>query len=104
MGVVYATDLTKFAEQTVWFMPPEKALADKNYFLVHIMAKASKEAYEHFRKNFPQFSDSDFVEALRNARPGIFMYEDNWNEWNKKLGLDPPIPYPKKCPDSVGLS
>ncbi|MGL4209433.1 MAG: hypothetical protein ACRCTY_08610 [Candidatus Adiutrix sp.] len=98
MGVIYATDLAKFAEQIVWFMPPAKVLADKNYFLVHLMAKASKEAYEHLRARFPQFSDADFITALRNAPLGIFMYEEDWHKWNEKFGLIPPLPFPRKYP------
>jgi hypothetical protein len=96
MNISYATDLVKFAEQIVWFMPPEAALKDKNYFLVHLMAKSTAEAYEHFRRHFPEYSDADFVEALRESLPGIFMFEDDWNMWNKKFGLDPSLPFPRK--------
>ena len=96
MGVTYASDLTKFAEQIVWFMPPDKALADKNYFLIHLIAKASEEAYHHFRSNFSQFTDADFVEALHNAPPGIFIYEENWAEWNRRFGINPTLPFPRK--------
>lgn len=103
MGVTYSTNLNKFAEQIVWFMPPEQALRDMNYFLVHLMAKSSEEAYCHFRATFPQFSDDDFKEALRNARPGIFMYEEEWLRWNKRFGLEPPLPFPIKYPKAASF-
>lgn len=45
------------------------------------------------------YSDyNDFKEALRNARPGIFMYKENWDEWNQKFGFIPTLPFPQKYP------
>ena len=92
----YATDLSQFAKQIVWFMPPEKALEDMNYFLVHLMAKSTDGAYHHFREQFPEFSDCYFIDALHNAKPGIFMFENDWIAWNDKFGLNPPLPFPRK--------
>jgi hypothetical protein len=100
MDTFFATDLNKFAEEVVWFMPAEEALNDMNYFLVHLMAKSPIQAYAHFREYFPQYTDDDFINALKNASPGIFLYENLWNRWNEKFGLVPPLPFPRKYPNS----
>jgi hypothetical protein len=96
MGFPFSDSLNGFAKQVVWFMPADEALADTGYFLAHLMAKSTDDAYEHLRRRFPQFTDEDFVQALRNAPPGLFLYEDEWNTWNEKFGLIPPLPFPRK--------
>lgn len=91
----YADNLEEFARQVVWYMEPQDALKDKNSFLLHLMAKTTRNAYEHVRKNF-LYTDEDFIEALRNAKPGVFIYEDDWLKWNAIFGINPPLPFPRK--------
>jgi len=89
-----------FANNAVWYMQPNEALADINFFLVHIMAKLPEAAFDYAKNRF-KLTEDDFVEALRNAPPGEFIYEENWAEWNEKLGLNPPLPFPRKYPKST---
>ena len=89
-----------FAACCLWNTTPEKALVDMNGFLAHVMARCPEGAFRYAKKTFG-LTDDDFREALRNSPPGEFIYMSNWNKWNKMLGFDPPIPYPRKHPDSV---
>lgn len=96
MDTFFATDLKRFAEEVVWFMSADEALKDMDYFLVHLMAKSPIKAYQHFREHFPQYTDEDFIQALRSASPGVFISESKWNRWNENFGLIPPLPFPRK--------
>jgi len=93
-GINWSHDFKTFAKEVVWF-PSEEQQGEKYPFLVFLMARGSTNAYNHARKVFG-FTDDDFREALRQAKPGVFMYQENWEEWNAKLGLVPPLPFPKK--------
>lgn len=93
-GFDYSTDFTEFAKEVVWFGGIEQQ-GDKYPFLAFLMAKGMPEAYEHARKVFG-FTDEDFRQALRQAKAGLFVYEEEWLEWNKKLGIEPALPFPKK--------
>ena len=44
------------------------------------------------------FTDEDFIRALKDTRPGLFWgvgIEQKWENINKRLGIDPPLPFPK---------
>jgi hypothetical protein len=92
----FSQNLEIFAREVVWFMTAEKALSNMDFFLVHLMAKNPQAGYPHFRKYFPQFTDADFIKALKNAPPGIFLDVESWTKWNIRFGLIPPLPFPKK--------
>jgi hypothetical protein len=93
-GVPWSYDFHEFARQVVWFDSTERR-GEKYPFLAFLMAKGSRRAYEHARKVF-DFTDEDFREALRQAKPGLFLHPDVWNEWNIELGIIPPWSFPKQ--------
>lgn len=91
----FSPDLYEFARQVVWFDGPERRAIDPYALLAFIMAKSVPSAYRHARECFG-FTDEDFREALRRAKPGLFVYPEQWAKWNKELEIDPPLPMPKK--------
>jgi len=93
-GLTWSHDFKTFAKQVVWF-PSEEQQGEKYPFLVLLMARGPRSAYEHARKVFG-FTDEDFREALRQAKPGVFMTEERWERWNKELGFVPPLPLPRR--------
>lgn len=93
--LIYSNDLYEFAKQVVWFDCPERRVSDKYAFLAFIMAKSVPSAYNHAKTVFG-FTDADFKEALYRAKPGLFMYHEQWEKWNKTLGIEPTLPIPQK--------
>jgi hypothetical protein len=45
-------------------------------------------AFEHAKVTLG-FTDEDFRNALITAKPGLFIYPEQWERWNKVLGIDP---------------
>ena len=101
-GVPWSCDFDKFAKQVVWYNC-EARQGEKYPFLAFLMANGSLRAYEHARQVFG-FTDEDFREALRQAKPGVFRYHEEWEKWNIELGLDPPLPFPKIDWDEIRAS
>jgi hypothetical protein len=91
----YETDILLFAARFVWFTQPEKALADKDSFLAHVMARGSEKTFHHACEHFG-YTKEDFIQALHAAQPGDFLYEKTWLFWNDFLGISPPLPFPMK--------
>ncbi len=91
----YPIDINKFARIIIWFQPAEYTINHKNQFLLYIMRTPQNLAYLHAKKYYG-YTDEDFRQALYNAEPGIIMYEHIWELWNKRLNIDPPLPFPKK--------
>lgn len=96
----HSIEFKKFANNLVWNQTPDEALVNMNDFLAHLMARCPEGAF-HYAKKIFGLTDDDFREALVNSPPGEFIYESNWNKWCAILGFEPPIPYPRKYPDSV---
>ena len=94
MDTFYSCDYYKFAKQVVWYGCEEQR-GEKYPFLAFLMGRGSRSAYEHAREAFG-FTDEDFREALRQAKPGTFIYPERWEEWNIELGINPPLPFPRK--------
>lgn len=92
---IFSSSLQEFAKEIVWFSSPEQSLKDIHAFLVFIMARGGEQAFEHAQKTFG-FTNEDFTKALNNAKPGVFIYEEQWNNWNEKLGINPKLPFPRK--------
>ena len=92
---MFSNDLHEFAAQIVWFDGPERRVSDTADFLAFIMAKSVPSAFEHAQKAFG-FTDDDFRNALRSAKPGLFAYKDQWERWNMALQINPPLPFPQK--------
>lgn len=90
----YSKDFSEFYRDVIWWGQYEPDRFNKNNFLVQLLARGSKNKIEHAKKVFG-FTDDDFREALRNAPPGVVMYEEKWRELNIKYGIDPPLPFPR---------
>jgi hypothetical protein len=95
---LFSHDLHEFAKQIVWFDGPERRILDTSAFLAFIMARSVPSAFEHAKVAFG-FNDEDFREALIAAKPGIFIYPEQWESWNKVLGIEPSLPFPVKWPE-----
>lgn len=68
----------------VWFEAPEEALADPVRFMAYAMARATHEDMKVIRR---YVDDSDFLEALEKAPPGI-IDRRSWAYWNSVPGGD----------------
>jgi hypothetical protein len=77
---------------SIWFEPPERALADPVRFMAYAMTYARHEDMRVIRE---YVSDADFREALDRAPPGI-IDPRSWAYWNSKMGRYPPPPLPKR--------
>ena len=92
------TNLQKFAEALVWHDCPERYIrtpeAYKN-FLVFLLAHMPEDVITYAQKTF-NITDADFIDALKTAKPGVFIYESEWTRCNDKLGIVPPLPFPRK--------
>ena len=62
------SDLTTIARRTIWFEPPEKALADRPRFLAYAFRFASAEDMATLRS---ALGDDALRDALDRAPPGI---------------------------------
>ncbi len=91
----YPIDIKSFASTIIWFQPPEYTINHPNRFLLYIMRTPQNLAYLHAKKHYG-YTDDDFRQALYNAEPGIIMYEHIWELWNKRLNINPPLPFPKR--------
>lgn len=91
----YSLDINKFAESIIWFQSAECILKNQNTFLLYILRAPETIAYNHAKKYFG-YTDDDFRQALYNAEPGIIMYEHIWELWNKRLNINPALPFPKR--------
>jgi len=92
---IFSSNLQEFAKELVWFSSPEQSLKDIDVFLVFVMARGGEDAFKHTQRTFG-FTNEDFIRALKSAKPGVFIYEEQWNNWNKKLGINPRFPFPRK--------
>ena len=61
-------DLTAIARRTIWFEPPEKALANRTRFLAYAFRYASAEDMAALRT---AWGDETLRDALDRAPPGI---------------------------------
>ena len=84
------SDLLSVAERVVWFKAPHEALADPVHFLAHVMTYGTVEDLRALKGLVGQ---SEFIEALEHAPPGIFDPR-SWAYWNLKCGRVPAPPFP----------
>jgi hypothetical protein len=80
------------ARRLVWFESPEDALANPVRFMAYAMARAT---YEDMKVIRHYVDDTDFLEALDNAPPGI-IDRRSWAYWNSKMGRYPAPPLPTR--------
>jgi hypothetical protein len=93
-------EFKELARCFVWYESPDEALANINSFLAHIMARCPESVFMYAKEHFG-LTDDDFREALKYSDPGVFIYQSNWDKWNKILGIDPPLPPPLKYPNTT---
>jgi hypothetical protein len=85
-------ELEAVARRTVWFEPPAEALADPYHFMAYALTYGTYEDVTTVRK---YVSDSELVEALDHAPPGVFDPR-SWAYWNLKVGRYPAPPLPAR--------
>lgn len=98
---IYSHDLHEFAKEIVWYPCAAQEATDIDAFLLFLLANGSDRAIEHARKVF-NFTNEDFKRALLKAQPGDFMYENFWRQRNLAVGINPPLPFPKKLWEVIG--
>jgi hypothetical protein len=86
------TEIELVARRVVWFEPPEEAVADPVRFMAYAMAHATHEDMKIIRR---YVDDTDFIEALEKAPPGI-IDPRSWAYWNSKMGRYPAPPEPTR--------
>ncbi len=84
------TEIEPVVRRIIWFEPPEQALADPIRFMAYAMACATHEDMKVIRR---YVDDTDFLEALDNAPPGI-IDRRSWAYWNSLMGRYPAPPPP----------
>jgi len=83
-------EIEPVVRRVVWFESPEEALSDPVRFMAYAMANATHEDMKIIRR---YVADTDFLEALDNAPPGI-IDRRSWAYWNSKMGRYPVPPPP----------
>lgn len=86
-------DLLYFARKYIWWQAPEAAIADRHRIIAQVMNLGTFEDVKALRQ---QVGESEYKQALREARPGEFS-ERSWHYWHLILGLAqphtvPPVP------------
>lgn len=88
----HSPELVNVAHEVVWFMEPDDALADVNFFLAHVMTYATIEEIALVEK---YFTPADFRRALENAPAGVFD-QRSWAYWHTVFDRVPVPPMPKR--------
>lgn len=78
--------LEAIAERVVWWKPPAQALADRRYFLAHVMASGTFDEVRCVRGHFPQEA---FRAVLEDPPPGLFDPR-SWAYWNLVFDREAP--------------
>lgn len=91
----------KFVEENVYWWGDRRSELNVDAVLCFILAKHPRSVEDMAREQFG-FTDDDFIRALKGTPPGLFWgvgIEKKWNEINARLGIDPPLPFPKNSPE-----
>ncbi len=83
-------EIETVARRIIWFEEPAKALANPIRFMAYAMARATHEDMKVIRG---YVSDTDFLEAMEKAPPGI-IDPRSWAYWHLKFDRFPPPPLP----------
>lgn len=59
-------ELVALARRTVWFQPPEEALADPVHVIAHVLTYGTHEDVRVLRRNV---SDAELARAIEHAPP-----------------------------------
>lgn len=81
-------EILELASRVVWYEEPQKTVADKRFFLCHIMTYGTLEDVLIAKKFF---MDKDFIEAIDDPVPGVFDPR-SWAYWNTVYGRIPTPP------------
>ena len=87
----------KFVDKYVYWWGGYRPDPDVDDALRFMLAKQPRYVEDMAREQFG-FTDDDFIRALKDTRPGLFWgvgIEQKWENINKRLGIDPPLPFPK---------
>jgi hypothetical protein len=88
----YSNELKNVAREVVWFVSPEEALSETDFFLAHAMTYGTIQEIAIIRRHFTR---EQFLHALENAPPGVFDAR-SWAYWNTVFGRVPVPPLPKR--------
>lgn len=91
----------KFVKENVYWWGEERPDPDVDAVLRFILAKCPRSVEDMARAQFG-FTDADFIHALRNTPTGLFCgvgIEEKWDGINGRLGIDPPLTFPKNSPE-----
>lgn len=84
-----------FAKQVVWYPCAERKVVDKDQFLVFLLARAGTKTLRRAIKDL-EIKEADCRRALRKARPGVFVNEQDWKKTNARWGIVPALPFPRR--------
>jgi hypothetical protein len=85
-------DLSGVAWRTVWYKPPDQAIADQLNFVAHVLTYGDQDDVKTLRHHLDL---DDIREALDRAPPGVFD-ERSWSYWNAMVGRFPAPPRPRR--------
>lgn len=91
-------EFSHFAQKHVYWWGGERDNIDVAAVLRLILARRPAYVERLARERFG-LTDNDSREALRSTPPGLFWgpgAEEHWNEINARLGIVPPLPFPKR--------
>jgi hypothetical protein len=86
------SELLALAERTVWYKPPDEAIADQLNFVAHVLTYGDQDDVRALRR---YLGLDDIRESLDCAPPGVFD-ERSWSYWNAMVGRFPPPPMPRR--------
>jgi hypothetical protein len=85
-------ELLGVAERTVWYKPPDQAIADQPNFVAHVLTYGDQDDVKALRR---YLSLDDIRELLDHAPAGVFD-ERSWSYWNAMVGRFPAPPMPRR--------
>jgi hypothetical protein len=88
----HTAELLALAERTVWYKPPDEAVADQLNLVAHVLTYGDQEDVKVLRRYLDL---NDIRESLDRAPPGVFD-ERSWSYWNAMVGRFPPPPMPRR--------
>ena len=88
----HTAELLALAGRTVWYKPPDEAVADQLNLVAHVLTYGDQEDVKVVRR---YLGLNDIRESLDRAPPGVFD-ERSWSYWNAMVGRFPPPPMPRR--------
>ena len=88
----HTAELLALAGRTVWYKPPDEAVADQLNLVAHVLIYGDQEDVKVLRRYLDL---NDIRESLDRAPPGVFD-ERSWSYWNAMVGRFPPPPMPRR--------